>query len=155
MKKILFALTIIILFIIAGLIGSGCDNSITAPPVVSGDEPLYTLDSLVIWSQDTGSVNISNLARYSPPPALRTGIEISFTGKVTHYYPGDVKYISVTTIHSGTVTYHYAKYGDEINGTHLLRVNIPFDELTFYVKIFDNHHTPAFVKLTNIKVKAR
>lgn len=145
---ILFVACLSLWGMIAGASLTGCDNVLA--PASNQPNVIYTLDSLTVQTNDTGSVYVS---KYQEWLANDSNVTITFTGEVTSSGPNDVKYLSITTMRNNAVNFEYTKYNDAINGSHTLTVSNHFDILIFYIKIFTNYSPGLqFIKLRNIRV---
>ncbi len=141
-----------VVYLVLSLFGCS-DNLITSPPAQI--TPLYHLDSLVIRTSQTGTLNVSNIAICDSQFACP--VNVSFSASVNGTANGDNKYVQVSYSKDNQINFAFAKYNDAINGSHSFTINPElvsgsFDNINFYIKILENYSPNAFIKLTNINV---
>jgi len=118
---------------------------------------LFRQDSLIIYSPDTGHVNVSNIAQYLNTAPGVNQISVSFTGMVTPDPPRGYnnRYLEVSTEVNGIINFLYRKYNNAISGAHYINAAISNSNfwLRIYIKHYVNHVFGAYIKLYNIRIR--
>lgn len=145
--------TLFILFVAcmaAGASLTGCANdSIGNISISNQPQVLLSIDSLVIRTSQTGTVNASNIAICVTQNVKP--VTVSFTASINGTAQSENKYVQVSYSKDNQINFAFAKYNDAINGEHSFTIS-KFDNISFYIKILENYSPNAFIKLTNINV---